>query len=237
MLEIHGGSWIAGHKDISKSDKKYYCNKNDVAIAGINYSYVSESVHMDTLINEITMALTKIKELAASKNININNVLLTGKSAGGHLSLLYAYKCKDISPIPVSCVVSYCGPTDLTDKNFFYNTDGSRKEWAIELAGKVTGIDITNMAEDFASAQDELKKYSPLTYVDESAVPTVIGHGEKDTVVPFTNAISLDEALTRANVDHIFIRYPNSEHSLQEDPESAEAMDKWLDYCVKTYLN
>ena len=41
-----------------------------------------------------------------------------------------------------------------------------------------------------------LAKYSPVHYVKADTVPTVFGHGEQDEIVPYRNALDLDERLT-----------------------------------------
>ena len=37
--------------------------------------------------------------------------------------MFYAYSRKDTAPITPAAVVSNCGPTDLSDDNYYYNSD------------------------------------------------------------------------------------------------------------------
>ena len=60
---------------------------------------------------------------------------------------------------------------------------------------------------------------SPAKKVTKSTVPTLMAHGEKDTIVPYSNALLLDTALTENGVPHDFVSFPNSSHALLQDPD------------------
>lgn len=50
---------------------------------------------------------------------------------------------------------------------------------------------------------DELvKDSSALLWVDENTVPAVMAYGKYDTVQLYESSVRLDEALTKAGVDH-----------------------------------
>src|SRR5574344_334262 len=90
VLMIHGGGWIAGDKSCYNDSIKAWCSEKGYVSASINYQYADgNNVTADDIMDDISMALMKIKEISAQKNITVNKVLLTGGSAGAHLSLLY----------------------------------------------------------------------------------------------------------------------------------------------------
>lgn len=95
VLFIHGGAWITGDKDGYSGGASHCANNMGLAGAALNYRYLSDDVSLHEIIADIDAALAKIKATAAENGVNINKVLLTGSSAGAHLSMLYAYKCKD----------------------------------------------------------------------------------------------------------------------------------------------
>jgi dipeptidyl aminopeptidase/acylaminoacyl peptidase len=70
--------------------------------------------------------------------------------------------------------------------------------------------------------EQALKKISPVTYI-AGAVPTLLAHGEKDTIVPFSNAERLDNALP-AGKKLGFLKFPNSGHGL-DAPEDASILN------------
>ncbi len=234
VLLIHGGGWIAGDKDEYDSALKTACNDLGYAAAAINYRYISETVDMHDIIDDIESSLAKIKETAASKGIAINKVLLTGSSAGAHLSMLYAYSEKDRAPITPVAVVSNCGPTDLTDENFYINNDLGDEEFVSLLFSYACGQKFTYA--ERADAAEALKAISPVYYVDEGSVPTVINHGEKDTIVPYSNATSIVEKFKQYGVTHYFNSYPNSGHELGKDEDNIKIANDLLFEYLRTYL-
>lgn len=235
ILSIHGGGWVGGDKNGYESAVEYASEKKGYAAAAINYRYLSEDVDMYDILDDIDAALACIKEKGREHGVNINKVLLTGSSAGGHLSLLYAYMRADTAPVKPAAVVSYCGPTDLTDEGYYTDSILSDGDIIIDLFSWACGKEYTY--EDRASVKEDLQKISPLYLVNENTVPTVINHGMKDSVVPYSNAVSLDAKLTEYGVEHYFNSYPNSDHDLGDDKSNTRLADTLLEeYCSK-YLN
>lgn len=240
VLYIHGGAWIAGDKEGYYDNIKEICQKYGYATAAINYRYLSDTVSMHDIADDIDLSLKKIKEIGNENGININKVLLTGHSAGGHLSLFYAYSRRETAPITPVAVVSNCGPVDLTDDNYYYNADlGVNSElgsfetisWLFSIA---CGKSFTYETRD--SATDELLAVSPISYIDENTVPTVINHGQKDTIVPFSNAVALANKLKQYGVKYDFNIYPNSGHGLSSDKKNKKIAQKLLEEYMLTYL-
>jgi len=237
VLCIHGGGWIEGSKDEYTKNLFQFCEEKGLAAACINYRFVSEDINYGDELDDISAALAAIKAKGAEYGVNFNKVLLTGGSAGAHLSLLYAYTKKDVAPIEPVCVVELCGPTDLTHK--FYLTDDPSVPKAVgteffrEVLSHGIGynIDLNNLP----AAQDALSRYSPINYIDENTVPTFFGHGEEDTVVPYKNATDLEAKLTKYGIDHEFVSFPNSTHAC-ENKECLSKMMKIFYDCTDKYL-
>ena len=238
---IHGGAWISG-------DKKELRNSinnaaaHGYAVAAINYRFISESIHMNDILNDITEALYCIKDLAEEHNIKLQKAVFSGWSAGAHLSLLYSYKCASESPICPVAVISYCGPTDLTDPEFIENSELGDTASMLDLMNKLCGISISqndyyDHTGNYKEWIDALQSYSPVYCVNEKSVPTVLGYGKKDTIVPFSNAVKLDQALSDNNVTHQFVVFPESGHNLDKDEESIQQMTSAESQYVQTYLN
>lgn len=240
VLFIHGGAWVAGNKDGYESALKTACKDLGYAAAAINYRYLSEDVSLHDIADDIDAAIAKIKQTGEENGININKVLLTGSSAGGHLAMFYAYSRKDTAAITPVAVVSNCGPTDLTDDNYFYNKDLDTKsdlgdyETIATLFSYACGKSFTY--ETRAEAKQALLEVSPIYYVDENTVPTVINHGQKDTVVPFSNAAALAKKFDECGVSYDFNIYPNSNHGLNNDDECEKKADTLMYQYLETYL-
>lgn len=235
ILYIHGGAWVAGDKDGYEETIEYMSETYGYACAAINYRYIDAETHFEDIMNDIDLALAKIKEIGKEVDVNINKVLLTGGSAGGHLSLLYAYSRAKTAPITPAAVVSDCGPTDLTDSNFYINNALGDEEFVCDIFSYGCGFDFDYAQR--ADAQQALLEASPLYYVNENTVPTVINHGMKDSIVPYSNAVSLDAKLTEYGITHYLNAFPNSDHDLGSDSENRELGNKLLLEYADEYLN
>lgn len=235
ILFIHGGAWITGDKKSYEGGIENASDNFGYAAAALNYRYISEDTDMHDLLDDIDAALALIKQKGSENGVSINKVLLTGDSAGGHLSMLYAYSRAKTAPIRPTAVVSNSGPADLSDESFYINNAMGDEEFVAQLFSYACGQSFTYA--DRALARDALLKVSPVYYVNEDTVPTVINHGMRDSIVPYSNAVSLDAALTENGVTHYFNSYPNSDHDLASDKANRDiASAKLIEYC-NTYLN
>ncbi len=230
VLCIHGGAWVGGDKSAYTESAKDLCKNMNIATATINYRYLSPDVSMYEIIDDVDAAVAKIRELGKENGTNINKMLLTGHSAGAHLSMLYAYSKADTAAITPAAVANFSGPTDLNDKNYFIDNDLGTDN-VLMLVSYATGRMIT--LENFEERKAEIDRVAPLYYVNEDTVPTIICHGMKDTVVPYSNAVSLDAKLTQYGITHDFISYPNSGHGLESDAEQA----RYAEELMVKYLN
>ena len=233
-------------REARKADREFYealsLRKQKVEeIINTTHLFSDENVNLDDLMDDIEQAMGFVKEIGDSHGVEISGFLSTGGSAGGHLSLHYAYSRADSSPIPPKAVVSYCGPADLADEYYYYNEELQAnngigdKETVAEILGYASGYPHTYATR--AEAKEALKFVSPIYYIDENTVPTVINHGVKDDIVPYRNAVDLDAKLTEYGVEHVFNSYPTSGHGLELDAENMARAEQLLwEYIVK-YLD
>lgn len=234
VLFIHGGAWIAGDKESYHSGMNYGASEMGIATASVNYRYISETVDLLDVLDDIDAALAKIKEKGAEAGVNINKVLLTGDSAGGHLSLLYAYARKKTAPVTPVAVISNSGPTDLYDDNFYHNNALGDEAAISDLMSKACGQHFTYETKE--SAKAALGSVSPVCYVSAECVPTVINHGNADTIVPFSNAQTLDALLTQYNVEHVLNVYNGADHDLGKDEDAKDRADELLFGYIDRFL-
>lgn len=234
ILFIHGGAWIHGDKAGYRDDLDRWAEKG-FAAAAINYHYLAPDAHMDTLVSDIALALEAIRRKAEARGVKLRKALLTGASAGGHLSLLYAYSMAEISAVRPVCVVDYCGPTLLTDEKLLFATPEHHppiEQW-IELFTNLTGIPF--LPDNREEIMRELTRYSPVTYVSDSSVPTILVYGMKDDIVPFSNATALRDELDGHGIEYVFLPMPEAGHGL-EQPEIFEESKVLFDLYAERFL-
>ena len=230
ILFIHGGAWVGGDKSVYLSSIKDVAANHGYAAAAINYRYLGPGVTMQGILDDVNAAANAIYDKAKAEGYTLNKMMTTGASAGAHLALMYAYHTPADAKIRPVAVCSQCGPTDLSDPNYYAEGMVFQNNY-LQLVASIVGQDVTTEAIATFTAQ-----YSPLTYA-ASAVPTVIAHGEQDTIVPYTNATALDAALTANGITHLFISYPHSGHALEADADCSELYTQTFFAYAAEYLN
>ena len=233
ILLIHGGAWIGGDKKDSRDSLVSQAAGSGCCAAAINYTFVSDKTDINLILDEITMALKAIKEKGKELGIDVNKVMLYGHSAGGNLSLLYAYSRIDEAPVKPVAVFGMSAPTDLTDVQSYIDGD-FEEETAYELFSKACGYKFTK--DNLEEAKPYLEKVSPVTYVTPASVPTVLAHGKKDSTVSFSQSEKLDALLTQNGVKHEFVVFPNSGHDLGSDKEQSDLIYKLIAQYINEYL-
>ena len=169
MLYIHGGGWIGGYKEVY-SDYLIKDAERGYVAAAINYRYADgKSVTCEDILDDIELALMCIKNTCKEYGIDINKVMLSGGSAGGHLSLMFAYTRGETSPIKPVAVASYAGPTNLNDENF-YSTE--YVEDIKKMISKISGVDLKN--KNLNECAEKLDLSSPLFYAAECFLITIM---------------------------------------------------------------
>ena len=122
ILFIHGGAWIEGSKEQLDLFCRTYTSQGFIT-ATISYTLlvgIYKEYNIYRIIDEITASIQSIKDKLIEKKFDGEKLELAigGVSAGGHLSLLYAYAYANNSPIPIRFVINFCGPISLEKEHF-----------------------------------------------------------------------------------------------------------------------
>ncbi|MBR3768190.1 MAG: alpha/beta hydrolase [Clostridia bacterium] len=220
ILFIHGGGWHSGDKSVHHGDAQHFCNLGYIC-ATMNYRFVSDDINVFDELDDITSALKIIKDKCAQYGFNIEKLILSGGSAGGHLSLLYAYTRKKEAPIiPVAACV-YCPPVNCNAPDFLLGIKGEFEDWKYEILSKCCGFQINKVDFFNKEQQTALKKISPEEYVSEISVPTAVFHGKFDELVPLEHIHNFVRKLNEAGIKNNLLIYENSDHALDKDHDTA----------------
>lgn len=235
ILFVHGGGFSSGDKSGYLEQVQELANDEKLATAAMNYRYVDENVNVNDILDDIDLALKCIKQKGEEHGVNINKVMLRGYSAGGNLSMMYAYSRDDTAPIkPVAVVSDAGGPIDCTDKGFYYNNAWNEPDGMAKVMSLVCGKQFT--LDTIDSAKEELFKVSPIAYVDENTVPTLMCYGVKDELIPYRQAVALYDKLGEYGVKCDLVSFPNSGHGLSGDKTNRKKSEKLFEEYFETYL-
>lgn len=197
IILIHGGGWMEG----DKADFAPYISLVQEKLAGyaifnINYRLASSGNNLfPAQENDVKAAVEFIYSKRNEYRLSDKFVYL-GASAGGHLSLLQAYKYN--SPIKPKAVVSFFGPTDLAA---LYNTNVLAAAILFQATGTTPG-----------SNSALYQQSSPAAFVNSSAPPTLLLQGGADPLVPPSQATSLQTLLNNVSVPNQYVFYPSEGH-------------------------
>lgn len=234
VLYIHGGSWTSGDK-LERIGDCTRLARNGYIAATMNYTLQTEENNVSGLmmVEEIKMAVQKLKDFSDAKGLNITKLATSGYSAGAHLSALYAYSKADESPIEIVFTANRVAPSDFHPESW---DDLYYEGMSYALASKLAGVEITEEMIADGSAEAVVNSVSPAYFVNSNSVPTIAGFGGKDTTVPPGNAQAMKKALEESGIDYTYIFYPNSSHMLFEDYVQSLMYDKAVnDYLLKYF--
>lgn len=218
VLLIHGGGWSQGDRSQLKGYGVLLGRRGYTCIAS-EYRLTGEAL-WPAQIEDVKCAIRYVRANAGELGIDPDRLVISGNSAGGHLSLMAGGAMRpefegsggnDGVSSGVAAVISFYPPTGL-----------DKREWGGMPALFGKGADV-----------DTMKGASPLEYATASFPPTLLIHGNADEVVPVAEATSMYDALHGAGVPVEMHLFANQPHGFDADPKlgrlCAEIMLSFMD--------
>lgn len=211
VIQIHGGGWVIGHKRQQGMPLVHRLAGNGFVAVSINYRLGPKYRFPEQLI-DVKRAIAWTREHIAEYGGDPNLIILTGGSAGGHLSALAALTPNqteyqpgfESSDTSVTACMPFYGPTDFTDG------DGIR--------GRMDAFEIflerTVMPGSMKDVPDLYRSMSPINHVRPDAPPFLIIQGRLDVLVWREENRRFAELL--AEVSHAPVVYwevPGAQHA------------------------
>lgn len=203
VIFIHGGGWVGGTKE------GYFFNTLpyiEMGWAVVNVEYRLARVALaPAAVEDCRCALRWVIRNAKEYGFDPARIVVTGTSAGGHLSLMTGLltpeagldrQCFGPEPLRVAAVVNFYGITDVNDL-----LEGSnQKAYAVQWLGSLPNRD------------EVARRVSPLTWVRPGLPPVLTIHGDADPTVPYAHATRLRDALTGAGIPNQLLTIPGGRH-------------------------
>lgn len=191
LLQIHGGAWVIGDKRQQGLPLMLHLAARGWLCVAANYRLSPRATFPEHLI-DVKLALRWVREHIADYGGDPDFVVLTGGSAGGHLSSLAALTANDPEYQPgfeevdtsVAACVPFYGVYDLA------NELGSPRYQRLErfLARVVMGAGVD---ED----RGAYERASPLSRIHPGAPPFFVIHGTHDSLAPVEAARAFAQRL------------------------------------------
>jgi acetyl esterase/lipase len=203
LVYIHGGGWTGGTKESVVLRLLPYM-KLGMAVVNVEYRLARVSL-APAAVADCRCALRWVIEHAEEHGFDASRIVVTGGSAGGHLSLMTGMldpaagldnECPGDKPLKVAAIVNFYGITDVND----LLSGPNQKRYAVTWLGSL------------GNAQEVAKRVSPLTYVRKGLPPILTIHGDADPTVPYQHAVRLRQALDKAGVPNELLTIPGGKH-------------------------
>jgi acetyl esterase/lipase len=163
-------------------------------------------------VEDTRCALRWVLRNAKQWNFDTSKIVLTGQSAGGHLSLITGMlpkdtpmdnRCHGDEDLKAAAIINWYGITDVND----IIQGPNLKNYAVMWMGSQS------------NAPEIARSVSPLTYVRPGLPPVLTIHGDKDDVVPYAHAVRLRDALDKVKVPNRLVTVSGGGHGMFAQPE------------------
>ena len=225
VLVIHGGSWKSGDNK-QLPELNHHLAEAGYHVAAINYRLAPRFNH-PLPVQDVRSALDYLKTHATKLAIDSSRFVLLGRSAGAQIALLAAYTLNDKA---VKGVIDFYGPADMV--------------WGYSEPSNPLVMNSRKVMEDYLggtynAVPQSYESSSPINYVSERSVPTLIIHGKNDVLVAYEHSIRLQDKLNRYRVKNYFLSLPWATHGFDYNLNgpggqlSTYAVKQFLEYATR----
>jgi len=221
VIVVHGGSWAGGDSRQLPELNSYLAFKG-YNVAAINYR-MAPKWQTPAPVEDIQAAIAHLKAHADELHINPAKFVLLGRSAGAQIATLAAYTIHETS---LKGVIDFYGPEDMV--------------WGYSIPSSRLIMDSRKVMEDYIGGtyKQVPQKYfncSPLEFVSQNSVPTLIIHGENDVLVSPEHSRRLNLKLQQNGIKHYYLKLPWATHGFDYNLNGPGG--QLSTFAVETFLN
>jgi len=241
LIYFHGGGWTASDKESVALDFLPFMEQG-WTVVNVEYRLAS-SAHAPAAVEDARCALRWIYRNAEEYGFDLDKIVASGTSAGGHLALTTGmlsasagldHQCpgdrtriwnggtSSTQELKVAAIINWYGITDVND-----------------LQGRPAGPAGAYTDAWLGSDPDRLEtaaRVSPINYVREGLPPVMTIHGDKDPSVHYSQAVRLHEALDKAGVPNELVTVKEGGHGEFSQTEMVRIYDHIGDFLRKNNL-
>lgn len=214
IVYFHGGSWSKGKPDWFFRTAKEYAKQGWIATA-VEYRIKGrQGTYPFEAVKDAKSAIRWLRKNSKKYNINANNIVATGNSAGGHLSITTSLvdnwneKTDDISISPI--------PNVVIVNSAVYDLTSNSNRWIRE----------------YDENNDLVKEISPNSLIKQTSTKFLLIHGEQDRNCPYNTAVSFyDKMKSLGNTVELY-SIKDGEHFIWYGQHSQE-----VEQITRNYIN
>ena len=211
IIEIHGGGFFGGTKETNTVHSQFY-EENGFAVVTPNYTHLPAGTFI-TLVQEVFDVMHWVEDHAEEYHFDLNNVFLSGDSAGGFTVGLTALVISDpalqqaygvtLPGYEIKAFVLTCPKVDVMADR--------------ELIGKDMGFPsfAAGMIQDVL-LDDEVMQYADmLSLINPETYPEVYLLTTPDDAILYEEVVDFDKYLTEKGIAHEYHVYESRENTLE----------------------
>lgn len=243
IIYIVSGGWFSMWQDPMQRRERF----TDLLDAG----YTVFAVHhgsaplykVPDAYHDVSRAVRHIRANAASYGVDPERLGVTGASAGGHLALMIGTNSDE--GVQMSQEEKATPATAANAQVPGFGQNRNRPDPLMGVSNRVAAVvayfppvDLRQMVgrggERFPALdfdKDEAAAVSPILFVTPDDPPTLLMHGDADTLVNISNSQRMYAAFEEKGVATDFITFPGEGHGFrkpEDQSRSAEARLKWF---------
>jgi acetyl esterase/lipase len=208
LIQVHGGAWMTGSKEQQGAPLMGHLAERGWVSVAVNYRLAPRSTWPDQIV-DVKRAIAWVKEHVAEYGGDPDFVVISGGSAGGHLSALAAltpgmaafqpgFEDADTS---VQAAVPMYGVYDFTNRD---------RTGRADMEGMLSRLVLKST---LADAREVWEQASPMSWVGADAPPFFITHGTNDSLVPVEQARSFARMLREVSERPVvYAELPRAQH-------------------------
>jgi acetyl esterase/lipase len=244
IIFVVSGGWFSAKQNIPPRFYDEFLRRGYVVFAVYHGSQPRFTI--PDIVQDMHRATRFVRNSATKYGVDPDRIGIAGASAGGHLSLMQGCSPKEGNPESgdpverqssrVAAIACFFPPTDFLNYG---------KEGEDAVGGTLRGFkapfdfqDLDSKSNSFVPVTDAdkrraiLKQISPTYHVTEKAPPTLVIHGDADTLVPIQQAELIIDKLKAAKVPCELVVKEKAGHGwpdiLKDMPRLADWFDKYL---------
>jgi len=227
LMYIHGGGWMGGSKESAFLNAVPYM---EMGWAVVNVQYRLARISLaPAAVEDCRCALRWIIRNAKEQNFDAGRIVVTGHSAGGHLSLTTGMlpasagldrQCPGTEDLKVAAIVNWYGITDVNDLLDGPNLKTYAVTWLSSMPDRA----------------EVARRVSPLEYVRKDLPAILTIHGDADPTVPYDHAVRLHKALDQAGVPNQLLTIPGGKHGGFTRDETLKIFSTIREFLAKNKL-
>jgi len=206
VLWFHGGGFAIGSRHDSMPLMRFCASMGYISITA-DYRLTLHGATFPDIMSDVQEAYDYVKQNARYLNINPDEIIVGGDSAGAHLALMVGLKNSKVKGI-----IDLYGSSDMVVA--YQEFKGSALLGALLVLMRST------------PDQDPEGWYnaSPINFVTASSPPILIIHGTIDHVVPFNQSELLAQRCRDVGARMIFVPHVDAEHGWTLNPHGKTSL-------------